>query len=85
MKISRFASALAAAAMLAAPVVAEAGTRASGSSVYATEGYAANRASTSVKADNDLKPAYWIIILLSGGAAAYGISRALDNKSSGAN
>jgi hypothetical protein len=80
MKVSRFASALAAAAMLAAPVVAEAGTRASGSSVYS-----ASRASTSVKAENDLKPAYWIIILLSGGAAAYGISRALDNKSSGAN
>jgi hypothetical protein len=85
MKVSRFASAVAAAAMLAAPVVAQAGTRASGSSVYATNGYSANRASTSVKDDNDLKPAYWVIILLAGGAAAYGISRAIDNKSSGAN
>lgn len=85
MKFSRIASALAATAMMAAPVVAEAGTRASGSSVYAAEGYSASRASTSVKDDNDLKPAYWIIILLAGGAAAYGISRAFDNKSSGAN
>lgn len=85
MKFSRIASALAATAMLVAPVVAEAGTRASGSSVYAANGYSASRASTSVKDDNDLKPAFWIIILLSGGAAAYGISRAIDNKSSGAN
>lgn len=85
MRISRIASAFAAAALLAAPVIAEAGTRASGSPVYAAGSYSVNRASTSVKDDNSLKPAYWIIVLLSGGAAAYGISRALDNKSAGAN
>lgn len=85
MAFSRIASALAASALVVAPVAAEAGTRASNSAVYATGSYSASRVSTSVKADNGLKPAYWIIILLSGGAAAYGISRALDNKSSGAN
>lgn len=81
MKISRIASAIAAASMLAAPVVAEAGTRASQSATYATNGYSASRASAKVGAENDLKPAYWVIILLSGGAAAFGISRAIEGTS----
>lgn len=85
MKFSRIAAALAASALMAAPVVAQAGTRAGSSSVYQTASYSASRASTGVKDDNGLKPAYWIIVLLSGGAAAYGISRAIDNKSNGAN
>lgn len=87
MKISRIASAIAAASMMAAPVVAEAGTRASESSVYATNGYSANRASTKVRAENGLQPAFWVIILLSGGAAAYGLSRAAQStgKSRGVN
>lgn len=85
MKFSRIASALAASALLAAPIAAQAGTRAAASSVYPTTGYSASRSSTSVEDENSLKPAIWVIILLSGGAAAYGLSRALDSKSNGAN
>lgn len=84
MKIARIASALAASVLMAAPVAAEAGTRASSSATYPAASYSASRASTSVEAENDLKGAAWILILLAGGAAAYGLSRALETKSSGA-
>lgn len=83
MKIARFASALAATALMAAPVIAEAGTRATSSQVYPAASYSASRASTSVDAENNLMPFLWFVILLSGGAAAYGLSRAIDNKSPG--
>lgn len=85
MKFSRIASALAASALLASPIAAQAGTRASGSAVYPAASYSASRASTKVDAENGLKPAIWVIVLLSGGAAAYGLSRAVDGKSNGAN
>lgn len=84
MKIARIASALAATALMAAPVMAEAGTRATSSQVYPAASYSANRAATSVEAENNLAPFLWILILIAGGAAAYGISRAVDNKSPGA-
>lgn len=85
MKFSKIASALAASALMAAPVVAQAGTRAESAKSYPSASYSASRASTSVKSENDLKPAIWVIVLLSGGAAAYGLSRAFDNGSNGAN
>lgn len=85
MKIARIASALAATALMAAPVVAEAGTRASSSSVYPATSYSASRATTAVDAENNLAPFVWIIVILAVGAAAYGISRAVDNGTNGAN
>ncbi len=85
MKIARIASALAATALMAAPVVAEAGTRASNSSVYSAASYSANRATTSVSGENNLAPFLWILIIIAGGAAAFGIAQATDNKSAGAN
>ncbi len=85
MKFSRIASALAASSLLIAPIAAQAGTRAGSSSLYPTTGYSASRASAKVEDENGLKPAIWVIILLSGGAAAYGLSRALEAKSNGAN
>ena len=85
MKFTRIASALAASALLAAPIAAQAGTRANSAAVYPSASYSANRASTNVEDENSLKPAIWVIVLLSGGAAAYGLSRALDAKSNGAN
>ncbi len=85
MKFFKIASALAASALMAAPVVAQAGTRAEAAKSYPAGSYSASRASTSVKSENDLRPAIWVIVLLSGGAAAYGLSRAFDNGSNGAN
>lgn len=87
MKFSRIASALAAGSLLVAPIAAQAGTRAVSSSVYPTTGYSPSRSSTKVDDENGLKPAMWVIVLLSGGAAAYGLSRALaaKSKSNGAN
>lgn len=85
MKIARIASALAATALMAAPVVAEAGTRASSSSVYPAASYSASRATTSVNADNNLLPFLWIIIIVSVGTIAYGVSKAVDNGTNGAN
>lgn len=85
MKIARIVSALAASALMVAPVVAEAGTRASSSSVYPAASYSASRATTSVDADNNLMPFLWIIVIVAVGAAAYGISRAVDNGTNGAN
>ncbi|MBA4353438.1 MAG: hypothetical protein C0409_01980 [Novosphingobium sp.] len=71
--------------MMTAPIAAQAGTRANSAAVYPSASYSANRASKSVSDDNSLKPAIWVIVLLSGGAAAYGLSRALESKSPGAN
>lgn len=85
MKIARIASAIAATALMAAPVVAEAGTRATSSSVYPTASYSASRAATSVDAENNLLPFIWVLVIIAGGAAAFGIARAVDNKSPGAN
>ncbi|HQS95369.1 MAG: hypothetical protein B7X90_09200 [Novosphingobium sp. 17-62-19] len=84
MKIARIASALAATALMAAPVVAEAGTRASSSSVYPAASYTASRATTSVDADNNLLPFLWIFVVIAVGAAAYGVSQAVDNGTNGA-
>ncbi|WP_298289310.1 hypothetical protein [Novosphingobium sp.] len=84
MKIARIASALAATALMAAPVVAEAGTRATSSQVYPAASYSANRAATSVEAENNLAGYIWVVILLAGGAAAYGFWQAIDDKSPGA-
>ncbi|MDT0509379.1 hypothetical protein [Novosphingobium sp. MMS21-SN21R] len=85
MKFTRVATALVATAMLTAPIAAQAGTRANSAAVYPSATYSANRASAKVDDENGLKPAIWVIVLLSGGAAAYGLSRAFDNKSNGAN
>ena len=85
MKFSHIASALAASALLVAPIAAQAGTRASGSAVYPATSYSASRASAKVDDENGLKPAIWVIVLLSGGAAAYGLSRAFAGKSNGSN
>lgn len=84
MKIARIASALAATALMAAPVVAEAGTRATNSQVYPTTSYSASRATTAVAAENDFAPLLWFVILIAVGATAYGISQAVENKSPGA-
>lgn len=85
MKFSRIASALAAASLLVAPIAAQAGTRASASTVYPTESYSASRVSSSVGDENSLTPLSWILILLGFGAGAFGIAKAIDSKSSGAN
>lgn len=84
MKIARIASALAATVLMAAPVMAEAGTRATNSQVYPPASYSANRAATSVDAENDLKGYVWVVVLLAGGAAAYGFWKAVENKTPGA-
>ncbi len=85
MKFSRIASALAAGSLLVAPIAAQAGTRAQSSAVYPTTGYAASRSSATVEDENDLKPVQLLLLLLALGAAGYGISRAIDGKSNGAN
>lgn len=85
MKFSRIGSALAVASLVLAPVAAQAGTRAASSSVYPAASYSASRQSAKVEDENSLKPAIWVIVLLSGGAAAYGLSRAFDNGSNGSN
>ena len=85
MKIARIASALAATALMAAPVVAEAGTRASSSSVYPAASYSASRATTSVGSENNLLPFIWIFVVIAVGAAAYGVSQAVDTGTNGSN
>lgn len=84
MKFSNIAAALAASSLLMAPIAAQAGTRASGSAVYPAATYSANRASAAVAEENELAPSALIIILLAGGAAAFGIAKAIDSKSNGA-
>ncbi|MCY1670644.1 hypothetical protein OVA07_06410 [Novosphingobium sp. SL115] len=85
MKFSRIASALVAASLAAAPIAAEAATRATDSQVYSTSGYSANRASEAVDADHDLFAFIWVIIIIAGGVITYTITQVVDNGSNGAN
>ncbi|KPF93961.1 hypothetical protein IP81_00295 [Novosphingobium sp. AAP83] len=69
MSFSKIASALAASALLVTPIAAQAGTRASGSSIYPAAVYSANRASAKVAADNSLAPLLLLAVIVGSVAA----------------
>lgn len=64
MSFSKIVSALAASALLAAPIAAQAGTRASGSSIYPAAMYSANRASAKVGSENSLAPLLLLAVIV---------------------
>lgn len=86
MKLRNLIPAIAAAGLVVAPVAVQAGTVASAAMPkMSTKGVAA-RKSTVVARDESLKPGLLIALILAGGAAAYGLSKAVDNnKSNGGN
>lgn len=71
MSFSKIASALVASAVMLTPIAAQAGTRASGSSVYETASYFGNRASAKVKNENSLAPLLLLVAVVVGGVTTY--------------
>lgn len=64
MSFSKIVSALAASALLATPIAAQAGTRASASSIYPAAMYSANRASAKVGKENSLAPLLLLAVIV---------------------
>jgi len=86
MKFSRVMTAVAAVAMVATPVVAQAGTRASSGAGYAVTGYEGSRAVAPVSNQQELKRKGTLLaLLLASGAAIAGLAIAIGNQSNGAN
>lgn len=71
MRFSKIASALVASALLATPIAAQAGTRASGSTIYPAATYSANRASAKVANENSLAPLLLLAVVVAAGVSTY--------------
>lgn len=87
MKLKNILAAAAASGLIFAPLAAQAGTAASASMPKSSVSDVASRRSSSVSEDQRMAPGLLIAVVLAAGAAAYGLSKALDNnnKSHGAN
>lgn len=87
MTIRNTLASLSAAALVFAPVAASAGTSAAASVPSLGSSIASGaRASSAVAKKSELKAGLALAVILAGGAAAYGLAKALDNKKSrGAN
>lgn len=71
MSLAKIASAVVASALLATPIAAQAGTRASGSMIYPAATYSANRASAKVGKENALAPLLLLAVVVAAGVSTY--------------